>query len=72
MVYGTITDDTSGDIARIKNGTDKIDPDYCIRFDKTEIGGLNGLKGEFCPPFCTVAMANSMPMPTSMLWTRMP
>lgn len=47
MVYGTITDDTSGDIARIKNGTDKIDPDYCIRFDKTEIGGLNGLKGEF-------------------------
>lgn len=47
VVYGTITDDTSGDIARIKNGTDKIDPDYCIRFDKTEIGGLNGLKGEF-------------------------
>ncbi len=39
--------DYPGGIARIKNGTDKIDPDYCIRFDKTEIGGLNGLKGEF-------------------------
>lgn len=36
-----------GGIARIKNGSEEIDPTYCIRFDQTEVKGLSVKKGEF-------------------------
>lgn len=40
-----------GGIARIKNGTTEIDPDYCIRLDKTEVKGLPTKLADFFSTF---------------------
>ena len=40
-----------GGIARIKNGTTEIDPDYCIRLDKTEVKGLPTKFADFFSTF---------------------
>ena len=37
----------NGGIVRIKNGSTDIDPDYCIRLDKTEVAGLATKHADF-------------------------
>ena len=39
-------------IIRIKKGETEIDPDYCIRFDKTEIKGLSTKYAEYLGMLC--------------------
>lgn len=41
-----------GGIARIKNGTTDIDPDYCIRLDNTEVRGLTTKFADFFATIC--------------------
>ncbi|GAB6960431.1 hypothetical protein JCM15754A_17660 [Prevotella aurantiaca JCM 15754] len=40
-----------GGIARIKNGTTEIDPDYCIRLDQVEVAGLPTKFADFFSTF---------------------
>lgn len=39
-------------IVRIKNGAEEIDPDYCIRLDKTPVAGLSVTNAEYIAATC--------------------
>lgn len=41
-----------GGIARIRKGSDEIDPDYCIRLDKTPVEGLSTTHGDYIGMVC--------------------
>ena len=42
----------NGGVARIKNGSTEIDPDFLIRLDKTEVAGLSTHHAEYISTMC--------------------
>ena len=42
----------NGGIARIKNGSTEIDPDFLIRLDKTEVAGLSTKHIDYIAAMC--------------------
>ena len=52
LVHSVFVPGLNGGIARIKNGSTEIDPDFLIRLDKTEVAGLSTKHIDYIVAMC--------------------